>query len=512
MNILGLIACHTNNHIKYNVNLHNIHFIKKYVKDLIIIDTKEEIESQHLYNDIQKEKILHYFFIKNKCYFEKWVYALQCIDYKKYDFILFLQDNIILIYIEKYIDSIYSLKENINIFSYIDIIQNEFYLFLMKTKIIDKFIIFNISQQSKSKKDFSLQFIDTNIHFYIEIARYNKNKNIDNLLYHYLLDKNIFGIIELSKIIDTQNNYKIELYGYSIKDFDYHFYGSFYHDLFYLNKDELLKHFIENGQFEGRRYKKSIELFLHKSIRKKLNQINILYFFDVPNDFDIFYYKKNNYSLKDFSNKNTMLHYIQHGFMEGHIYNKTIYNKTNDKNIYINSFYLLFLNSIHSNADLDLNLNYHIMNQTYIKSLEKYIIEKQTKNHLLLLFDPYMYKLVYNNTMDNNTIIEKYLKEYKVNDYIYKIPYDFDCFIYRLIYDDMKDKLDEEIFIHYILHGYYEKRMYKLSDEFHLKKYREENKHLHNKTNIELIEYYIKNDAKILNKTLIKQDFNKTRL
>ena len=42
-------------------------------------------------------------------------------------------------------------------------------------------------------------------------------------------------------------------------------------------------------------------------------KLDILKIFDVPDDFDIFLYKKNNPSIENLSNKEYMVHYLEYG-------------------------------------------------------------------------------------------------------------------------------------------------------------------------------------------------------
>ena len=153
--ILGIFANHCSNIQKYNIILSNISIINKYLKNICIIDTLNEEYSTKLKNDIFITKevsplINNYFMIENDNFFDfgKWVYGLKNIDYKDYDYILFINDSIILTEdIEKYFIYINTeLNNKINLFAYNDSTQFKYhyqsYLFIIHTRIIPNFISF----------------------------------------------------------------------------------------------------------------------------------------------------------------------------------------------------------------------------------------------------------------------------------------------------------------------------------------------------------------------------------
>jgi hypothetical protein len=78
-NILGLIANHTTNNIKYNVSINNISLIQKYLKDIIIIDSKNESMAEKLKNEyVENNKVKDYIYVENNNYFDfgKWMFYL----------------------------------------------------------------------------------------------------------------------------------------------------------------------------------------------------------------------------------------------------------------------------------------------------------------------------------------------------------------------------------------------------------------------------------------------------
>jgi hypothetical protein len=92
--ILGIFACHTNNILKYNITLNNLSIIKEYLTGICIVDSINEMYANLLKNDltINNNIIKHYFLIENNHYFDfgKWIHGLKNVNYKEYDYILFI--------------------------------------------------------------------------------------------------------------------------------------------------------------------------------------------------------------------------------------------------------------------------------------------------------------------------------------------------------------------------------------------------------------------------------------
>ena len=64
--ILVLFANHTNNKIKYNITLNNISFIKKYISNIIIIDSENEYYANLLKKDLESSNLVsNYFYNPN---------------------------------------------------------------------------------------------------------------------------------------------------------------------------------------------------------------------------------------------------------------------------------------------------------------------------------------------------------------------------------------------------------------------------------------------------------------
>ena len=528
LKILALVANHTTSNIKYNISLNNILYIEPYVQNITIIDTDNEIYSKKLYNDIKKHsKINNYFFIPNDTYFDfgKWVYALKKIDYMQYDYVLFLNDSIILLEeIHNFFIYLNNLETLVNLYGYNDSTQIKYhyqsYFFAIKNNTIQKFIMFFESkihlihdlESLIHNVELELVNLDDNKDCLIKIGNdYNLSKNLyweNEDLYKYLITKKIFSIIKLKKIFDIQKDYKITIYGSNINNFDHNFYKNYY-ELNISSYDELLEHFIQIGQYEGRKPNVNFSVILPDYYREKLNQIGILYFFDVPLDFDIYYYKKNNSDLQELSNIDTIYHYINNGYQEGRSYKNISHND------YLNNYYLNilikynFFKNIIKPLDPTFNLHFYLElnkenNKGYIGGL-KYYLENDIKNNfiinkndydkLLLDFEYNIYKKKYPHVsrFSNNEIIQDYLNnDYKKN-ISYCIPSDFNYDVYRKIYDDLKNMKESKLKEHYILHGINENRIYKIPNDFNYNSYKKNYDDLKNMNSKQLEEHYLFN-------------------
>ena len=559
--ILALIANHTCNKVKYNISLNNISLIKEYVTDIIIIDTKDQYYAEQLKNDIiYDKKILNYLFVENDNYYDfgKWTYALNLkkkfekneirltspesnkvtynsnlpdlveIEFNKYDYVLFLNDSIILMDEIKnyfsYIDNV--MLENTNLYAYNDSTQIKYhyqsYLFLLKSKIINKFLHFFESKKKLinnlesliNNVELNMCNIDDNHECFLKIgSEYNMSKNLyweNEVLYQYLLSKNIFALIKLKKIYDIQKEYKITIYGYSISDFDYKFYREYYE---FKNKTdkELLDNFIEIGQYEGRKHNKIFNVMLPSYYREKLNKLGILYFFDIPDDFDVYYYKKNNNDVSKFSIIDTVFHYINYGIYEGRIY-----NKKNDNDIYLNKYYLNLLKkqtelpndfNIYSyillNNKLDKN-GYIGIIKDYLKLSEnKLLVDSKnqetilyTKNDLIKILsniDITIYKKKHPelNNYDTIHIISHYINNRLLDSTLYKVPKDFNLNNYKKIYKDLHNFNDVQLKEHYLLHGISEGRIYKIPDDFDYVTYKNIYNDVSNLNNAQIKDHYL---------------------
>ena len=565
--ILGLFANHTCNNIKYNISLNNILMIYKYLTNICIIDTINQNYGNKLYNNLKNFSIINnYFFIENDNYFDfgKWIYALKNIDYSSYDYILLINDSIILSNeINKFFIYLNNINDNINLYGYNDSSQIKYhyqsYFFIINIKIVNKFINFIESKKNLifdlnslvHNIELNLCEIDQNHDCFIKIGNeYNKDKNLyweNETLYKYLLTKKIFSIVKLKKIIDIQKEYKFVVYDKNIKNFNYNFYRTYY-NYNNLSDQELLIDFIENGQHEGKKHIPSFNVLLPDYYREFLNNIGLLYFFDVPEDFDIYYYKKNSKDINDLNLIDTIFHYINIGYHQGRKYNKdniiysnnvkNFYEKINNTKLYNNNefnfnYEINEINDINNEIDLDskipedfnlliyknnyndlIKLNNEELINHYInygkkegRIYDKYLIKKCI---LPEDFNPYIYKNIYKDLENLN---ENELKEHYLNNGInegrfYKIPEDFNPYIYKNIYKDLENLNENELKEHYLNNGINEGRFYKIPEDFNPCIYKNIYEDLKLLNNNELIIHYINNGIKEKRIYKIPDDFS----
>ena len=540
--ILGIFANHTSNMIKYNVSLNNISILKKHLTNIIIIDSKDEEYSIKLQKDLENDtSIIKHIFIKNDNYYDfgKWIYVLKTLNINKlneYDYILFINDSIIItpniknyfIYLNNNVPS------NINLYGYNDSTQLKYhyqsYFFAIKRDITNKFIKFFESRKNKivdleslvHNIELNICEIDPNHDCLIKIGNeYNMTKNIyweNEVLYKFLLSKEIFAIFKLKKIFDFYKDYKIIISGYSIKNFDYKFYEEQYDDINNKNMTdkELLEHFVKIGQFEGRKCNPKCNVILPDYYRDKLDSIGMLYFFDLPFDFDVYYYKKYYSDIEKLSVLDSIFHYLNCG-----VYQQRRYNKINTSNSYINNFYINILKNnnkidnsyvIHYNFSVyayylsnifhsieykntekgNLGLIYEFINNNNF--LDKYTTDEIHK--LLSLIDYDIYKKMHPelSKVDNIEIIKHYLLLAN-KDVLYRLPIDFDYNTYQKIYNDIRNLNPYQLKQHYIEYGYKENRIYKIPSDFNANVYRDLYSNIYNElssmSDTEIQEHYL---------------------
>ena len=146
--ILGLFACHTKCIKKYFTNLNNIYYLLDYLENFIIIDSKDEYYAELLKKDVEKiSKFKEHYFIDNDIYYDfgKWVYGIETINYYDYDYILLINDSIIIVNnMFDFFKGLNDRKPSVNIYAYndstqLDVYHYQSYLFFLNKKILYKF-------------------------------------------------------------------------------------------------------------------------------------------------------------------------------------------------------------------------------------------------------------------------------------------------------------------------------------------------------------------------------------
>ena len=337
----------TNSDIKNN-DLKNDDIINNSVinNELNNTDNKEKInyEKKNIFNKFEKTNRFYnkdYFNKKNKIYKyilnnnlkkndfddlakDNIINILNNLDYKKFDYITFINDNYI--YCE-------NLKDY---FNYVNKYQLDFYSYTDSTEYIYHFqlYLFTIKSSSVLKfKKFINTTIDENIVFKIHLLfekkmpflkiAYLKN-NIDNNIFHNtkffyeLIKKKILPIINLNMLFSIKNNYKYTFYQNIPEYFDIDIYKS-NKDLAHYNDEQLYSHFLNYGQYEFRVFS-NYNYVLPKFIRNYLKEYNILIYFDVPEDFNVFKYREYNSDLNNLNIRDLLIHWINYGYYEDRKY------------------------------------------------------------------------------------------------------------------------------------------------------------------------------------------------
>ena len=143
--IIILYACHTNNYIKQKSFDSNLKFLKMIPNsELVIINTISLPNSEILQQKYQSYCKKYFLIPNNKLLdFGKWQYALQNVQLEEYDYIVFINDSII---IEKPINFFFSLlsSKNVDYYGFNNSTQTKYhsqsYLFSIKTNQIYRFI------------------------------------------------------------------------------------------------------------------------------------------------------------------------------------------------------------------------------------------------------------------------------------------------------------------------------------------------------------------------------------
>jgi hypothetical protein len=540
--IIAIFACHTNCIKKYISTLSNINNIYSHIEKFIIIDSQNEEFALRLKNDLKNNnKLLSHYIIKNNVYldFGKWIHVLSEYNFDKYDNILLINDSIIITEeISQYFNYFQKINKEVNLYAYNDssqlnIYHYQSYLFMINKKIISKFINFFNSRKEfiKDEKslieqmELNLTNIDTYHDCFLKLAKeHNKHKNIfweNEPLYEKLIKDKSFHIFKLKKINDHYKHfhYTIEKY---INMFDKNYYLLNYTDLVKF-KDvlDLKKHYIEFGFNEGRKAYNYTLSIIPSYCTDKLKELNIHCFFGLPDNFELYYYKKRNPHIGHFSNKECINHFFDYGNDDGTIYYKNIdfsWNKLKN-NFYIKQIKFIFNIDITLPYDfilydyLRLNKNNKLFENKGLLEIICIFYNNKEKYYNILkiqeLINVDYFKVIFEELKTSSTLdIIIYFYENFKNKELLSVPKDFNPYIYKSLYNDIKNLSDENLIKdHYIYKGYFEKRLYEIND-FDAKIYKEIYTELNNLTNEELFNHYINNDLKEKKIYKLPKDFN----
>lgn len=281
---LGIFLQCTDSYLKLKITKNN--YDKLYSNfDFIVIDDIENNEysdefQNHIKSNVECISILHSDINSNSNDDFDVTRILKImnyneIDYTKYDYITFINNNYI--YCDSLIDYFkYVQNHNCDFYAYSDSSENTYhyqlYLFTFHTKILSHFV--NILKKKKNVA-FTLPTHIEKKMVYLKVAYVEENmfKNIffNEIFYEYLVKNNFLKIINIHKL-----------------------------NLFV--------------------YQDSSKYLFPVYIRDLLKNAGLLSYYDVPDNFNLYQYRKNNMDLEKMSNKELLLHWIHNGSKENRSY------------------------------------------------------------------------------------------------------------------------------------------------------------------------------------------------
>ena len=334
MKNIAFFINNTTNKKYLDINYNNIKNTHNNFDEVYICDEKNEYSETldgKLKNIRNKKDFLYY--DKNNT-FQKIDNLIKKVEnYKDIDSLtIILDDYIYLNNLQNYFD--FTFTSNYDLVSFTDSTEIFYHLQINLLTIKKNSLNFfkNLIGDFSSKKlyDYNLLSLDflkeltnkiTNRTAYCKTAYIEsvEKKNIylsNSEYYYYLLSREILPIINVKFLENLVKEYDSkELVHKKIPlDFDIEVYRS-YEDLTNFEDEFLKKHFLEHGQFECRKYKKS-EMILPKILWEKLNKVKLIKYFDFPENFDFYSYRDKNDDLKKLNKIDLKKHWINYGVYE----------------------------------------------------------------------------------------------------------------------------------------------------------------------------------------------------
>ena len=482
--ILLISLHHTISKIQYTTSLYNLSLCKPHVQNILCIDSKTPFSTDLL----QDSTVAHFFITDKKTYHEKLLFCLKHEIALNYDILLVINDLLIL-------DSS-SILEFIYWIKGIDLKRNPFGIRTQKNNIF--------ALRKESRTDFMgtnpweemILYFESVPCIYITDLFDSKKVNFREKFTVFPFTGNS-TILSLTDILSYYMKYKITIYGSSYDKMDVDFYLQKYG---LPPSIDVHRHFIDHGQFEGMSPRENeFHTIFPSSLRAELKTRGLLSIFDVPEDFDIYMYKKNN-KLTHLTNYEAIFHYIQYGFYYEYEYT---YGKSDKEELHI--LYLSLLKSLMGKSyafDERKSIFLQMIREgTHLSPLEA--IRKtysdgdgdgSHRNTLLGDFDIQMYRKK-NNRMDiadDLILIRDYLKNKDASNVkVLNLPSDFNAFVYQSIYKDLSNLTKEQLEEHYIQTGIHEKRIYSLPIDFDVAIYRRIYKDLATLSPLKCKEHYV---------------------
>lgn len=351
---LGIFLNNTTSILKKSVNLNNFIKLCSDFNKLIIIDVNNEL-SQLLKSDIEKyinsdnkinTSIIIEYLLDNE------LYDPRDFDIKKINMIMnnpeLLKDSNYITFIhDKYIytDSIkdyliYISNYILDFSSFVDSFNNKYeyryetFIFTIKNTNENICKMNNILNYIINGQYFNINKFHENFTMtmpYLKVAYLYKNSaTFDgnfffNDIYEMLFINGKMPIISIDKLIFLKNNYKY-IYGFFTdlpNNFDINIYRDNVPELINSTDYVVEKNFLNQGQFLNKtysKYKNYINYILPDYVRDILSDIKLLFFFDVPDNFNIYKYKEKNGDLNNLNERDLVLHWINYGCNENREY------------------------------------------------------------------------------------------------------------------------------------------------------------------------------------------------
>ena len=336
MKNIGFFINSTIDKKKLDINHHNINTLFMNFNEIHVCDEKNK-HAEELKKKNKKINNINYNFTNDFNLFQKINILFKTInDYSDINQItIILDDYIYLNNLKNYFDfvnqcsyDLISFTDSTEFFYHFQI-----YILTIKKNEIETFKKI-INDFSLKKNDFNIIYLD----FLKELVKQIKNKtafcktayiesvekkNIylsDSEYYYYLLSREILPIIKIKFLNNLVRDYDNKEFVHKKIpiDFNIDIYRN-YEDLKNYDDSFLMKHFLEHGQYECRKYKKS-ENILPNVLWEKLNKIKLVQYFDFPENFDFYSYKDKNPDLKKLNKLELKKHWINYGAFEDRLY------------------------------------------------------------------------------------------------------------------------------------------------------------------------------------------------
>ena len=216
---------------------------------------------------------------------------------------------------------------NLDFYTYTDSSEKKYhyqlYFFSVSYNSFDIFKEYIIVNENNKDIEFDIYKIFKNKMPFLKIAYVNDNIS-NNIFYNYklykiLLNNKLLPIINITYLYHYRNNFNVIIHTTIPYNFNIEIYRK-YADLKDKSDVFLHNHFLLNGQFENRSYSEDGNYILPNFIREILKSFNLLYFYDVPDNFSTIKYKQYNRDIESLSDRDLYLHWINYGKNEDRVY------------------------------------------------------------------------------------------------------------------------------------------------------------------------------------------------